>query len=219
MRTPAALLSGGLVPLGIITAPKVTDSDTKFVKLLKKANMLLAVASLLSELMAVMYSSIAINKLVEIPSPLTSGVSDLISKNFEVAWLGTNFHFLFGMIGFGLLVGNRVYLAFGNPVGKLALGMSASFFLRALSIINTGIAMGASNIGPENACRVNTSVRFASNFSGLALKYLRGIFRHCATGGICSIASVVIAVVTVIQTIKMLMSEVTAEGAEAEENS
>ena len=81
--------------------------------------MLLAVLSLLSELLAVMYSSIAINKLVEVPSPPTAGVSDLISQKYELAWLGTNFHFLLGMMGFGLLVGNRVYIAFGNPVGNL----------------------------------------------------------------------------------------------------
>lgn len=63
MRTPAALIGGALVGLGILSAPTINKDDSKAIKLLKKANIIIAVASLLSEIMAVIYSSIAINKI------------------------------------------------------------------------------------------------------------------------------------------------------------
>lgn len=63
MRAPAALIGGALVPIGILTAPTIDEDDSKAMKFLKKANIIIAVASLLSEIMAVVYSSIAINKI------------------------------------------------------------------------------------------------------------------------------------------------------------
>jgi hypothetical protein len=63
MRAPAALIGGSLVPIGILSAPTIQKDDSKAMVLLKKANIIIAVASLLSEIMAVVYSSIAINKI------------------------------------------------------------------------------------------------------------------------------------------------------------
>jgi hypothetical protein len=202
MRSPAALLSGGLVPLGIMTAPAVKEDDTTFVKIVKKANVLLGVASLLSEIIAVTYSSIAINKLVELPSPLTTGVVELLRQKHEMAWLGTNIHFLFGMMGFGLIVGNRVFLEFGNPVGKLAIGFSVSFFFQALSVVNKGIAMG-------------DEARFATNFFCLSMKYASLVAKNSTTG-ICSIASVTIAILTTIQMIRAFYGVANANTAKLE---
>ena len=121
MRTPAALIGGALVPIGMLTAPTITKDDTKFDRVVKRVNILVAVSSLLSEVLAVVYASIAINKLTEVPSPLTTNVADLISQKYELAWLGTNIHFLYGLLGFGLIVGGKAYFLFGNPVGKIAL--------------------------------------------------------------------------------------------------
>lgn len=121
MRTPAALIGGALVPIGMLTAPTIQKDDSKFDRIAKRVNILLAVSSLLSEVLAVVYASIAINKLTEVPSPLTANVADLISQKYELAWLGTNIHFLYGLLGFGLIVGGKAYFLFGNPVGKIAL--------------------------------------------------------------------------------------------------
>ncbi len=114
MRTPAALISGAIVPVGILSAPAVDEKDSPRLELFKKANCLLAIASLISEILAVTYSTVAINKLAEVKFPPTSGVDDLISQHFELAWIGTNVHFLLGMFGFGLLVGNKAFLTYGK---------------------------------------------------------------------------------------------------------
>lgn len=104
MRTPAALIGGTVVSLGVTSAPPIKENDSSFVKLFKKANLLLGVASLLSEILAVTYSSVAINKLAEIKFEPTQSVDDLISEHFKLEWVGTNVHFLMGMFGFGLLM-------------------------------------------------------------------------------------------------------------------
>jgi len=195
MRAPAALLAGGLVPLGILGAEAVKEGDKPLVKGLKKASILLAVASLLNEIFAVTQASIAINKLVEVPSPPTSSVAELISKKqrYELLWLGTNFHFLAGMMGFGLLVGIKAYLMFGNPIGNLAIGLTASFFLGALATINRGVAFGTGD----------GDGRFASNFFGLTLRYF-GLMAKESTTGVCSMAYVIISLATAVQAVRVL---------------
>jgi hypothetical protein len=196
MRTPAALIGGSLVPLGIMTAPTINKDDSKMTKYLKKANMIVAALSLLSEILAVTYSSIAINKLVEVPSPATAGVAQLIAQNHELAWIGTNVHFLLGMMGFGLIVGARAYFNFGNQVGKVALGWSIAAFLQSVSIVNRGIAMGS---GPSNA--VNSS-KFATNLFGLILRYVSLAVGN-ARGGVCAIAAIAVAAYATFQTVKI----------------
>ena len=88
MRTPAALIGGAIVPLGILTAPSIEKDEPKRIQVLKKANCLLAIASLLSEILAITYSTVAINKLAEVQFAHTAGASELISKHFELAWIG-----------------------------------------------------------------------------------------------------------------------------------
>eukprot|EP01083_Nonionella_stella_P008027 23117_1 len=74
MRTPAALIGGAIVPLGLLTAPEIDKSkDSKRVQLFKKVNLLLAIASLLSEILAITFSTVAINKLAEVKFPPTTG--------------------------------------------------------------------------------------------------------------------------------------------------
>jgi hypothetical protein len=201
MRTPAALISGSIVPLGLMTAPTIQDSDSAKLKFMKTVYIMLSVASLLSEILAVTYASIAINKLVEVPQPKTTGVAELIQQNHELAWVGTNIHFLFGMMGFGLIVGMRVYFSFGERVGNLAIGWSIAAFLQALSIVNAGIAMGHGDEGDMHS-------RFASNFFFLNVRYLQLVANHAqngiARGGVCALGAIVVATVTGIQTIRML---------------
>jgi hypothetical protein len=154
-----------LIILTASSAPPLIDDEPKRIKLLKKANILLAIASLLSEILAITYSTVAINKLAEVSFPPTASVSDLITKNFELAWIGTNIHFLFGMFGFGLLVGSKAYFTYGSKVGKIAGSWSVAAFLQCSSIVNRGIAMGNGNID-------EVGFRFANNLFSLSLRYV-----------------------------------------------
>jgi hypothetical protein len=204
MRTPAALIAGSLVPLGIMTAPQIEEGDSNTKRLMKKANMLLGVISLLSEILAVTYSSIAINKLVEVSQPATAGVAELISQQHELAWIGANVHFLLGMMGFSLIVGSRAYFTFSNSsIGKVSFGWGVAAFFQALSVVNKGIAMGH---GITN----DPSKRFASNFFTLILRYISLGLKN-ARGGVCATAAVAVAVLAMFQTIKVLMQESNSE--------
>ncbi len=178
MRTPAALIGGAIVPLGILSAPPLQEDDGSVVRLLKKGNMLLAIASLLSEILAITYSTVAINKLAEVTFPPTSGVSDLISSHFELAWIGTNVHFLLGMFGFGLLVGTKAYFTYGGKLGKIAGSWSFAAFLQCTSIVNNGISMGQGNIDDLGF----HGSRYANNLLSLCLKYIQIIFSTARTG-------------------------------------
>ena len=175
MRTPAAIVGGAIVPLGILTAPPLNDEDTNKIRLLKKANMLLAIASLLSEILAITYSSVAINKLAEVKFPLTEGVSMLISNHFELAWIGTNVHFLFGLFGFGLLVGTKCFFTYGPKVGKIAGCWSVASFLQCTAIVNRGISMGSGEFGVPR-------IKFADNLLSLSLKYVSLLIAKAKSG-------------------------------------
>jgi len=163
MRTPAALIGGAIVPLGLLTAPEIDKSkDSKRVQLFKKVNLLLAIASLLSEILAITFSTVAINKLAEVRFPPTTGVDELLSKHFEIAWMGTNVHFLLGMFGFGLLVGSKAFFTYGSKVGKISGCWGVAVFLHCSSIVNQGIALGAGDNSPH----------FASNLLTLVIRYV-----------------------------------------------
>lgn len=176
MRTPAALIGGAIVPLGILSAPPLVEGESKRNRLLKKANMLLAIASLLSEILAITYSTVAINKLAEVNFPLTAGVSDLISNHFELAWIGTNVHFLLGMFGFGLLVGTKAYFTYGPQVGKIAGSWSLAAFCQCSSVVNKGIAMGHGDA-------LNSEFHYAKNLFSLCISYLRLILSNAKNNG------------------------------------
>ena len=196
MRTPAALLCGSLVPLGILGAPRIEKYDTKAVVFMKTANIILGVTSLLSEVLAVIYSSIAINKLSEVQAPLTRGCAELIAKHYELAWIGTNVHFLIGLFGFGLIVGSHAFISDGSKIGKITIGWAVAAFLHALSIVNQGIAMGH-NLGRD------TSAKFASNFGSLIWRYLKLVVRS-SKGGVLSVGALVVATYSLVETARLL---------------
>ena len=201
------------MPIGMLTAPTLNKEDSRFNRVAKRVNILLAVSSLLSEVLAVVYASIAINKLTEVPSPLTANVAELIEQKYELAWLGTNVHFLYGLMGFGLIVGGKAYFLFGNPVGKIA-GLCKSLCMSWLTkiprrqiftnlelclilILYAGsVAAFFQSLSIVNAGIAQgtgdvvdgMSTRFASNFFTLCVRYISLVFKN-AKGGACSIVA------------------------------
>mmetsp|Transcript_7748 Transcript_7748/g.11769 ORF Transcript_7748/g.11769 Transcript_7748/m.11769 type:complete len:291 (+) Transcript_7748:120-992(+) len=166
MRTPAALILGATIPLGLLMAPDLEEGDSPAMILLKKTLLLLAMSSLLSEILAITYATVAINKLSELQYHRTMTVADLIENHFELAWIGTNIHFLLGLFTFGLLVGFRAYFKYGEPAGKIIGSLSVAAILQATSFVNEGIAMGHGDID-------NTEFQFANNLFMLTMRYIR----------------------------------------------
>lgn len=185
MRTPAALIGGSLVPIGLLSSPVIEEGDSKLDRFLKKAYVLVGVSSLLSEILAVTYSSIAINKLVEVAQPATAGVTELIIENHELAWIGTNVHFLLGLIGFATVVGMKAYfLGFGNAVERIIVGWSLAALLQVVSIVNKGIALG-------DGSGTDSSTRFASNLFGLLRIYIGLVVKASKRGVFASMAAII----------------------------
>jgi len=67
MKTPASIIAGGLVPLGF-AAPVAAKSDkkeTRLQKALRVSYSMIALLSFLSQLVSVMYATVAVNQLTE----------------------------------------------------------------------------------------------------------------------------------------------------------
>lgn len=99
---------------------------------------------------------------MKVKFPPTAGVDELLSKHFEVAWMGTNVHFLLGMFGFGMLVGSKAFFTYGSEVGKISGCWSVAVFFHCSSIVNQGIVLGAGD----------NSSHFASNLFTLVIRYV-----------------------------------------------
>mmetsp|Transcript_18416 Transcript_18416/g.37074 ORF Transcript_18416/g.37074 Transcript_18416/m.37074 type:complete len:244 (-) Transcript_18416:41-772(-) len=168
MRTPAALIGGSIVPLGILSAPIVESNDNSRAILLKKTNMLLAIASLLNEVIAITYSSVAVNKIAELTFPPTEGVAQYIEQYHQLAWVGTNVHFLFGLFGFACLTISKPYLLYGKNIGDAAACWIVAAMAMCIAIVNRGISMGYGSARGEDL-----SLKFADNLFGLVVTYVQ----------------------------------------------
>ena len=71
-----------------------------------------------------------------------------MQRDFDIAWLGTNTHFVLGMFGFSYLIGCRAYLREGLEGLR---GSFASFAVAGLllmvSIVNRGVSFEDLNLG------------------------------------------------------------------------
>lgn len=168
MRVPAAFMAGTLISLTFGIAMPGHEQ-------VRKANVLLGVLSLLSELLAVVHSTVAVNKLIEIKPLPSSSVLTLIERDFERDWLGTNVHFLLGLMGCTLMIGLRSYVALGARWGLVTAFATVSAVLLIVSIVNDGISSGDG---------MADGVRFGADFSSVMARYVRLLVAHAReTGG------------------------------------
>mmetsp|Transcript_16048 Transcript_16048/g.19970 ORF Transcript_16048/g.19970 Transcript_16048/m.19970 type:complete len:262 (+) Transcript_16048:40-825(+) len=185
MRTPAALIGGALVPLGILSAPRIEPNDTPITKFFKKANLLLSIASLLSEVIAITYSTVAINKIAELDTVMSEGVAQFIGDYHLLPWLGTNVHFLLGLFGFGLLAISKPYFLYGRNAGNVVACWATAAMMFCVSIVNKGISMGHGTID-------NTGARFSDNLFSLTIKYAHLVWSYAQRGPLAYVACVLL---------------------------
>jgi hypothetical protein len=171
MRTPAALIAGSIVPLALISAPAIMPSDTKLMKLFKKGNMLLAIFSLLHQIIAITYSTMAINKIAELSYLPTAGVAEFMAMHFNLHWVGTNVHFLLGLFSFGCLAVAKPYFIYGKNLGHVAACWVGAAMMFCISIVNKGISMGSGS-----GTIKDTNSKIASNLAGLMIAYGKLLF-------------------------------------------
>lgn len=145
MRTPASIIAGAMLPIGFLSPLKIDPDEDEgiFSTFLRRIYPLVSVLSLCSQLLSVMWATVAVNQLTETKIELTSSVWHLIQRDFYLPWVATNAHFVIGMMGFMWVISSRAYfLASKGPAGASAAGLAFSSLLLMISIVNQGVAAG-----------------------------------------------------------------------------
>jgi len=148
MITPASILSGAIVPMAFASALPIKSDDATENRrswiLMRKIYNVAALLSLLSNLVAVMWSVIAVNQLTETTVAPSESVWHLLRRDFNLPWAGVNAHFFFGLMSFALCVAIRAFLQVqGGVLGQCVVGLSGGAFLMMVSVVNRAIAHGA----------------------------------------------------------------------------
>lgn len=167
MRVPASLMLGSLGPLTFSYALPAAATEAASAAW-KMANLLIGTLSLLSELVAIVFASVALNKLTETtPAPAPS-VLALLRRDYELAWLGTNVHFFLGLLGAAAMVGIRAGLALGAvPAAAVVSGV-----LLMMAMLNDGIRVGEGK---------RDGVRFGGHLGSLCWRYACLLLRDASS--------------------------------------
>jgi len=149
MKTPASILAGTMVPLGILnTLPKHdTKPETKLMKIVRQTYLLVSVFSFGSEVLAVMYLTMAVNKLTETAIAPAASLIELLKRDFALAWTGTNSHFIFGMFGLMYMICVRSFFMVrvsntNKYFASSIYSVVGSLFFLMLSAVNKQVAAG-----------------------------------------------------------------------------
>lgn len=190
MKTPASIIGGSMVPIGFLSPLSFDpdEDDGRLAVCLRRFYPVVAVLSFCSELLSVMWATVAVNQLTETKVTASASVWDLIQRDYALPWAATNAHFVFGMMGFMWVICSRAYfLGRKGALGASVAGLALSGFLLITSIVNRGVAAG----GGDGA-------RFGANVFGLFNTYIRLLVKQAfslATFGPLEAASVTLALV------------------------
>ncbi|CAB9515360.1 expressed unknown protein [Seminavis robusta] len=169
MKTPASIIAGALVPLGFL-APlplKGEPGESKVEKRLRKFYYVLSVTTLATELIAVMWATVATNGLTERIIAPADSVWGLLKRDFELEWAAVNTHFVVGMLGFLAMIGSRAYfMAQKGLLGRSVMGIAASGLCLMVSIVNRGVAAGG---GVQEF--TGSNMRYGSDVLALMKRY------------------------------------------------
>ena len=150
MNFPASIIAGAIIPLGYV-APLSIESepgDSIWEKRARRMYQVLSVVTLTTELLAVMWATVAANQLTENTFLPANSVWHLIRRDFELEWAAVNAHFVVGMFGFLGMIGTRAYfIAKRGALGKSSLGVALSGLALMVSIVNRGVAAGGGTTG------------------------------------------------------------------------
>lgn len=108
---------------------------------MKRVHYLVSSFSLCSHLVAIVYSTISVNKLTEVNAGPTRSVMDLLARDYELQWVGSNVHFLLGLLGMAGALLTFAQLHFGSATRSIAYMVSAAI-LQMIAVVNDGIGQG-----------------------------------------------------------------------------
>ena len=171
-------MAGALVPLALIAPLDIKSSDGNLNSRrdvsIRKAYNFAAVASLLSELLAVMWASVAVNQLTETDVKLVKSVWDLLQDDYSLHWSAVNAHSVLGSYGFAFCIGCRAYFHAGKGIlGTGLVSLALSGLLLMTSIVNRAIEAGGGD-GVH---------RYGTNVIALFHKYTTLLLSRASEGG------------------------------------
>lgn len=172
MRAPAALLAGAIVPLGFFAAPKLEKDDSPREKFVKRLHYLVASIGICCELIAVVWSTVAVNKLNEAAVHPSMSLMELLQRDYELPWIGCNVHFIVGLMAFASLLVSYAYVSFGAVSKPIACVVCAAECLM-ISVVNDGVVQGDGREG---------GVRFGCNLFSLIKRYGFLLITHAVHG-------------------------------------
>eukprot|EP00580_Thalassiosira_gravida_P003311 CAMPEP_0201602334 /NCGR_PEP_ID=MMETSP0492-20130828/3102_1 /ASSEMBLY_ACC=CAM_ASM_000837 /TAXON_ID=420259 /ORGANISM="Thalassiosira gravida, Strain GMp14c1" /LENGTH=208 /DNA_ID=CAMNT_0048065825 /DNA_START=41 /DNA_END=667 /DNA_ORIENTATION=+ len=196
MKTPASIIAGAMIPLGLMSPLPMVNPDGKpehrLETLVRRSNLAVAVAALLSGFISVVFATVAVNQLTEnVPKPAES-VWHLLQRDYDLSWSGTNAHFLYGMFSYAYLIAVRSYFNIGGGLlgcGVAGVAMSALFYM--IGIVNRGVAAGSGD-GQNYGTSV---VSLFTHYFGLVVTRKGGRFRAMEMGAVTLFLGSLIAVV------------------------
>ena len=167
MRIPAALVAGAIVPLASFAGTRYDATDTPVLVLLKQLHYFLSAWVLSCALMSCVYATVAVNSLTEATHEPVENVRELLSRDYELEWLGCNVCFFAALFGLGATVGLSGYIYLGPPTLVPVTCMLASMLFLMLSVIKRGVERTGlyAGWGVERA--------LGPSFTMLAARYVR----------------------------------------------
>mmetsp|Transcript_7311 Transcript_7311/g.14620 ORF Transcript_7311/g.14620 Transcript_7311/m.14620 type:complete len:232 (+) Transcript_7311:33-728(+) len=201
MRVPAALVAGASIPMGLIAGPKLAADDPPKLQALKTLHALLAVTTLSNQLLVVLWSTIAVNKLSEVAAPPAVSLMAFISRDYEMAWIGCNVHFLSGILTLCCMAGLNMHINYGAAIGRAASLLTSSTVLFMTSIVNEGVAQGD-----------GTGGRLGASVFSLACRYVTLLVSHVAERrGYLLVAALALALAASYYACRALLGELAGE--------
>lgn len=147
----------------------------------RKAYNVVAVSSLLSELLSVVWAAVAVNQLTETHVKPVESVWHLLQDDYSLPWSAVNAHFMLGTFGFAFCIGCRIYYHAGKGIlGTGLASISLSGLLLMTAIVNRAIASGAGD-GVH---------RYGGSVIALFRKYGSLLLSRATTGGALGILEV-----------------------------
>mmetsp|Transcript_12407 Transcript_12407/g.35725 ORF Transcript_12407/g.35725 Transcript_12407/m.35725 type:complete len:326 (+) Transcript_12407:88-1065(+) len=114
LRTPAALVAGAVISATFVLEPK--PSELPKIVLAKKLHLFIGVLSLCCELLTIVSSTAAIQKLAQAPQKSASVNSLLLNPEYEMYWVTCSANFLLGLLGMTCMLGIRVWVNYGSQL-------------------------------------------------------------------------------------------------------
>ena len=121
--------------------PLMASADGLKVGVVKRVYAILMIGSLSSQIVTVVTATLAMGSLAVVEPEMTSGVSDLLRRGYDLEWTTARLNFLSGLIMFAVASGLRARVSIACPVfARAALGIIVSATLLCLAFVATPIA-------------------------------------------------------------------------------